>query len=173
MTLVAIVITFSASAQVYMGGNVGLSRVKSDGADAETQYSLLPEVGYNINTDWAIGVEFGWTKGSMNELYTNNMRTFEVAPYARYTIFHSRLVNAFIDGTISYGHVNGTADLYTVGLKPGVAVNLVKNLSFVAHIGFLGYKEVDYNDNIKAADTNVWGLNLDGNNIQFGILYNF
>lgn len=173
ITLAAIAIAVSTSAQVYVGGNVGLSRAKSDGADAKTQYSLLPEVGYNINNDWAIGTEFGWTKGSTNDLYTDEVRTFEIAPYARYTFFHSRLVNAFFDGTISYGHVNATADLYTLGLKPGIAVNLTRKLSFVAHIGFFGYKEIDYKDNIKAPDTNVWGVNLDGNNVKFGILYNF
>ena len=173
MTLVVIAIAVSASAQVYVGGNVGISRVKSDGADAETQYSLLPEIGYNINNYWAVGAEFGWTKGSTTDFYTNNIHTFEIAPYARYTFFHSKLINAFLDGAISYGHVNGTADVYSIGVKPGIIVNLTRKLSFVAHVGFLGYKKIDYKDNIKAADTNIWGLNLDGNNIQFGIFYNF
>ncbi len=48
MTLAAAIVTVSASAQVYMGGSVGISSVKLGDADAETTYKVLPEIGYNI-----------------------------------------------------------------------------------------------------------------------------
>ena len=60
---------------------------------------------------------------------------------------------------------------WSVGLKPGVAVNLNQKLSFVAHVGFAGWKSVKAegaND-----DSHVWGVDLDGNNVTFGVYYNF
>ena len=51
MTLAAAIIAVSASAQVYVGGNVGISSVKIAGGDSETAYKFLPEFGYNIDRD--------------------------------------------------------------------------------------------------------------------------
>lgn len=42
-------VSLAASAQVYVGGSVGIASSKTDGADAVTTYQFLPEVGYNIN----------------------------------------------------------------------------------------------------------------------------
>ena len=49
-------------------------------------------------------------------------------------------------------------------MKPGVAVNLNQKLSFVAHVGFAGWKSVKAegaND-----DSHVWGVDLDGNTLH-------
>ncbi|CCY64502.1 putative uncharacterized protein [Prevotella sp. CAG:1124] len=67
MTLVAAMFAVCASAQIYVGGNVGISSVDSDWSDdSETYYKLLPEVGYKFNDDWAAGVMFGWLKDKLN-----------------------------------------------------------------------------------------------------------
>ena len=60
---------------------------------------------------------------------------------------------------------------FGIGFKPGVAVNLNEKLSFVAHVGFLGYE----NEKVKGDDksTNSFGLDLSGNNLSFGVYYNF
>jgi hypothetical protein len=59
-----------------------------------------------------------------------------------------------------------------LGVKPGVAVNLNESISFVAHMGFLGYnsEKPDF-DGAKA--TNTVGLSLDGTDLSFGFYYNF
>ena len=58
MSVVAAMFAVCASAQVYVGGNVGIASVDAGGSDNETVYSLLPEVGYKFNDDWAAGVMF-------------------------------------------------------------------------------------------------------------------
>ena len=63
MTLVAAVIAVSASAQVYIGGNAGIASTKIGDQDSKTTYKVLPEIGYKINQDWAIGTVIGWGKG--------------------------------------------------------------------------------------------------------------
>ena len=172
MTLVAAMIAVCASAQVYVGGNVSISSVDSDWSDDnETYYKSLPEVGYHFNEDWAAGVMFGWARGSVNFLGNNvDARTFEINPYARYTFFHSKVVNLFCDGGFGYRHYNGTANEWSVGLKPGIEVKINK-FSLVAHVGFLGWDQTKFIDD--GPKTSEWGLNLDGNNISFGVYYNF
>ena len=54
-------------------------------------------------------------------------------------------------------------DVWEVGLKPGLKVNLSNHVAFVTKIGFFGYQRVD--------EANTWGVNLDGRNILFGINY--
>ena len=91
MTLAAAIIAVSASAQVYVGGNVGISSVKIAGGDSETAYKFLPEFGYNIDRDWAVGMVVGWGKGDpveIEEHLKNAAKTFEINPYVRYTALH-------------------------------------------------------------------------------------
>ena len=170
--------TLTVNAQVYVGGGVGLLTSSYDG-NSETYFSILPEIGYNINEDWAVGIAVGYgeAKSKVNVAgvkVTEKVKTFQIAPYARYTFAKFDKVNLFVDGTVGYSHVDyagAKTNSFALGLKPGVAVNLNDKLSFVAHVGFLGYQ----NDKVKGDDksTNTFGLNLDGSNLSFGVYYNF
>lgn len=174
MTLAAAVIAVSASAQVYLGGNFGIASTKIAGQDSKTTYKVLPEIGYKLNQDWAIGTVVGWGKGTPVEIEDADhaIGTFEVAPYVRYTALHTKMVDLFVDGGFSYKHYNGTGNEWTVGLKPGVALNFNKNVSLVAHVGFVGYK--NYKPSYDhAKSSNAWGVDLDGNNLTLGLLWNF
>ncbi|MDO4979887.1 MAG: outer membrane beta-barrel protein [Prevotellaceae bacterium] len=175
MTFVAAVMAVSASAQVYVGGNVGIASYDPgyEGSKSETVYSVLPEIGYSFDSDWAAGVAFGWSKGALrqNDLtFDDGMtHTFEVNPYVRYTAIKGKVVNFFIDGAFGYKHYNDMGNSWSLGLKPGVAVNVDK-FSFVAHVGFVGYE----NFKPKGGDAaSVWGVDFDGNNISLGVYYNF
>lgn len=170
MTLVAVMFAVCASAQVYVGGNVGITSVDGDFVDNETYYKLLPEVGYHFNDDWAAGVMFGWSKDIASTTSLNATQTFEINPYARYTFLHTKVVNLFCDGGFGYKHYNGTANEWSIGLKPGIEVKINK-FSLVAHVGFVGWEQVKVIDG--GPKTSAWGLNLDGNNITFGVYYNF
>ncbi len=168
MTLMAVVATVSMNAQVFVGGGLGVATASSDDTDVTT-FKFVPEVGYTFNDDWAAGIAFGWegsTKGGA--------KTFSINPYARYTMVKGKVVSVFVDGTVGYAHqYNAGLDKneFSVGLKPGVAVNLGSNLSFVTHIGFVGYQNVKNNVTDRKVDT--WGVEVDGRNIIFGLYYNF
>lgn len=178
MTLVAMMVAVCASAQVYVGGNLGVASVDNGGDDDETIYSVLPEIGYKLSDDWAVGASFGWSKAGLNissgELGTSysdiTTHTFEVNPYVRYTFLHGSLVNVFCDGAFGYKHYNGTANQYSLGLKPGVELKLDK-FSLVAHVGFLGWEQLKYENH--GGKATVWGMDFDGNNISLGVYYNF
>ena len=51
--------TMTANAQVYVGGGIGFASESYDG-DSETVWSIMPEIGYNLNEDWAVGVVVGY-----------------------------------------------------------------------------------------------------------------
>lgn len=178
MTLAVAFIAVAANAQVYLGGSVGVATSEVKGGDDVTTYQVLPEIGYKINRDWAIGTVLGWGKGTPVKIESESRNYVTFEPYVRYTFAHSKYVNAFIDGGFGYTHFNHahtpgskSVDAWTAGLKPGVSVNLSKKVSFVAHVGFLGWQSVKEDKADK--DAHVWGVSLDGNNVTFGVYYNF
>ena len=161
----------SVNAQVYVGGALGLQSVSHDG-ESVTTYAILPEVGYVLDDNWALGVSLGYSKGTSNDV---DVKVVTVNPYARYTFAKFDKVNLFVDG--GFGYSNADLDAYkvntwNVGLKPGVAVNLNEKVSFVAHLGFLGY-ESSKADNDGAKAYNTFGLGVDATTVNFGFYYNF
>ena len=146
-----------------------------------TKYLLSPEIGYNINQNWAIGTTAGWGKGNPVKIEDEPQKTqnyFTVEPYVRYTFVRSKYINAFVDGGFGYTHVNhahgaaASVNAWSVGVKPGISVNLSPKVSFVAHVGFAGWKSAKADvDGAKSSD--AWGVDLDGNNVTFGVYYNF
>ena len=171
MTLAAVCVAATMNAQGYIGGGIGLQSTSHDG-NTNTTIKLMPEVGYNLNDSWALGIALGYGEVKAGD---DKDKVFTVNPYARYTFAKFDKVNLFVDGVVDYTHTDFAGDknnTFAVGLKPGVAVNLNEKLSFVAHVGFLGYENSkdDY-DGAKAVNT--FGVALDGNDLSFGVYYNF
>jgi len=172
LTLVVATLSLTASAQVYVGGEVGFWRNYNSN---QTTFSLAPEVGYTLSEDWAIGLSLDY-----DYLYNagSKKNSFTVAPYARYTFAKFGPCNLFLDGGLGFatykykGASNSNTGWY-VGIKPGVAVNLTEKLSFVAHVGFLGYRDSDDDHPYRAFGSDGFGFNVDGNNLTFGLYYNF
>ena len=175
MTMVAAVIAVSASAQVYLGGSIGVGVSKVKNGEEKTTFKLLPEIGYGINGNWAVGTVIGWGKGnpvSLEDVSVNSDDTyFKLSPYVRYTFVHSKFVNVFVDGGVDYQHYKGGVNNLEVGLTPGVAVNLNRHFSFVTKVGFLGWKNTKNSD--LGLDTQAWGASFDNNHLTFGLYYNF
>lgn len=60
---------------------------------------------------------------------------------------------------------------WRIGVAPGVKVALAKNISFVAHMGFLGYRDAD--DSYCSYGEDGFGFQFSGNDLKFGLIYNF
>ena len=179
MMAVMAVAALSANAQVYVGGGVGVGTSSYDG-NSETYFKIIPEVGYKLNENWAVGMTIGYGetrakfKDEFGKKNTEKVKVFTVAPYARYNFAKFEKVNLFVDGTFAYQYENyaGTKiNTFGVGLKPGVAVNLNEKLSFVAHVGFLGYENSKVKGDSKS--TNSFGFDVSGEALSFGAYYNF
>ncbi len=168
---------------LYVGGQLGYWHDSDDDdVNASTNtLSILPEVGYNLNDNWAIGTTIGYSYKHVCGADLSSHH-FQLAPYARYTFFKSsnNLVNLFVDGGVGFGagwvsaagEESSTACTWNVGLKPGIAINLTEKFSVVAHVGMLGYQGAN-----NAAKTvgyhNQGGLLLDNNNLSLGFYFNF
>ena len=175
MIAAMMVAAVSANAQVYLGGSVGVATSSYDG-NSTTVWSILPEVGYNLNEKWALGMTIGYgeSRVKVKNAGTEKVKTFQVSPYDRYTFVKFDKINLFVDGTVGYQHENYAGvktNTFGLGFKPGIAVNLNDKLSFVAHAGFLGYE----NSKVKGDDksTNSFGFGINGNSLSFGVYYNF
>lgn len=173
LTLIAAVISLTASAQFYGGGEVGLWR----NYDAnETNFSLAPEIGYKLSDKWALGLQFEYAHMYEDGLKANGVA---IAPYLRYGFAKLGIVTFFVDGGFGFGTVkvkdyDDSANSWEIGFKPGLKVAVSKRLDFVAHMGFLGYR--DSNDT--AAGHNIFGddgvgFKLSSRDLSFGLLCNF
>lgn len=164
LTFAFAVCALAMNAQLYVGGEVGAWR---DWDHNNTTFYIQPEVGYNLNAQWAVGLELGY-----KNIYDDGakLNVFGLAPYARYTYAKFGNVNLFLDGGLAYYASDGAGDpkSFEIGLKPGVSVNLTDKLSFVGHVGFLGYRDSDF-----GFEDSGFGFDLDGQNVAFGLYLNF
>ena len=168
-------VAMSVNAQVYVGGSLGIdawSSQKNAGDRSETTFTILPEVGYNLNDEWVVGTVIGYVSDKWTGVNGISESAFTFNPYARYTYLKAGKVSLFVDGGVDFTTAS-KADWneLAIGLKPGLAVSLSDNISFVSHLGFIGYDVLnpDGDDN----NTSKFGLDLSGNNLTFGLYFNF
>ena len=168
-------VAMSVNAQVYVGGSLGInawSSQKNAGDRSETTFTILPEVGYNLNDEWAVGTVIGYVSDKWVGVNGISESAFTFNPYARYTYLKAGKVSLFVDGGVDFTTAS-KADWneLAIGLKPGLAVSLSDNISFVSHLGFIGYDVL----NPDGDDNNIskFGLDLSGNNLTFGLYFNF
>ncbi|MBQ8361063.1 MAG: porin family protein [Bacteroidaceae bacterium] len=172
LTLMVMVAAVAANAQVWVGGSLGFwSNGDAEGNDTKTQFTIAPEVGYDLSEDWsiAIGLGYGMQKPDQGE----DLTTLTVNPYARYNFVKAGALKLFLDGGFEVGSIDDGNDSYTawnVGIKPGVAYSLNEKFSLVAHFGFLGYQDCD--DEISEAVQKGFGFDF-SNNLTFGFYYAF
>lgn len=190
MIAVMAVAAVSANAQWYIGGSFGLNFTKATkDADSQTTLNIAPEVGYNINDNWAVGAQVGFgmvnnlldiSEGSANETGTS----FTITPYARYTFAKTGIASFFCDGYVSFSSQNyGYNDFYkttvkygksgsvfSVGIRPGISLKASDKVSLVAILGNLSYTK--NSDDVLGGGSN-FGINADNNDISLGVYYNF
>lgn len=173
LSVVVAALAVGANAQVWLGGEVGMWRNYQDN---KSHVTVQPEVGYNLSDKWAIATKIGYI---YNYNDGDKVNAFTVSPYARYTFAQLGPVNLFLDGGFGFatykvkpegGSTGDAQNAWEVGLKPGVAVNLTEKLSFVTHVGFLGWRDADEQ---QVFGENGLGFDFSGNTLTFGLYYNF
>lgn len=171
MTLVAVAMATTMNAQWYVGGTVGYNYTKDKNTDVKSNtFVITPELGYNLNEKWAVGMKIGYAYNKVDDAKSNE---FVVNPYARYTFVKLDKVNFFVDGGFEYNYVkveDDSANGFGISFKPGVAVNLNEKVSFVAHVGNFGWASAKAK-NAKSVQSVDLGLNLAS--VDFGLYYNF
>lgn len=182
LAVVAIASVFGASAgDGYVGGSLGYMH-KDQSGTTTNQFTILPELGYNINNQWAVGTTIGYDyKHWCGQ--SKSLHLFNFNPYARFTYFRTgnNLVQLFVDGGAgiglgSYDYGKGsdshTAVTWNIGFRPGVAFNVTKQFSIVAHLGFVGYQGAN-NAAYAGGEPRKGGISFDTNDLTLGFYYNF
>lgn len=145
---------FTVNAQIWLGGEIGVSTNKTtlgnDQMNSSSCIEIAPEVGYSLNERWAIALLIGYAHLNNHEVQLidittmGNCNQLSIKPFVRYTILHSDNVSLFIDGGIHYsalyksGYDSPLNDL-GIGIRPGVSLALGKTVSLVGHLGNIGY----------------------------------
>lgn len=189
LSLIVAVCSLAASAQAYVGGQVGLWR----NTDANhTSFNLAPELGYKLSNQWDLGLSIGFAHDYNKGLKLNG---FEVDPYVRYTVAKAGPVSFFLDGGFGFATAKAkkgdrksdSYNMWQIGIKPGVKVSLSKKVDFIASMGFLGYRDNDdvkvtgidaIDDIFEDASPSVYGekgfgFDFKTSNLKFGLIYNF
>ncbi|MBQ4278266.1 MAG: porin family protein [Bacteroidaceae bacterium] len=175
------VCTLSASAQTWIGGEVGFnsSTTKIGGVKTTaTTFTVAPEVGYTLNDKFDVAVKVAYGHASHNdEILGAQLGDFEranaieVNPYVRYTFARTGALSFFIDGGLTYAtaHVKGldeNANAFGVAFNPGLAYGLSDKVSLVAHIGDASYSHTKWG----AIKNDQFNLGLT-NAITFGVYF--
>lgn len=176
LTLLVAVSALVANAQTYVGGEVGLWR--NNNAHS-TDFVIQPEVGCQLSDRWSIGMNVGFAHSSKDD---NKVNGFIIAPYARYTYLKLGAVSLFLDGgfgfnTYRWKGYDESCNAWQVGVTPGISVRIAKNFNFIAHVGFLGYRDsdvlLDNGESLSAFGEDGFGFCLSSNDLRFGLYYDF
>ena len=184
LTALVAVASLSANAQVWVGGEVGYSHQRTTIDKVEigksNNFNLLPEVGYKLDDKMAVGIALGFNHSKQGDVKSTG---FSVAPYFRYTFVKWNNVGLFADAQFAYENlkdedvqggqkVENKTNTWSHGIKPGVSVDLTENVTFLAKVGWLGYRSSKPDgDGMKASSE--FGVDADLTNLSFSMLFNF
>lgn len=162
---------FTVNAQVYLGGSLGFWHTgdESDGY----AFSILPEVGYNFNSKWALGGKLGYIRSDKGQ--GNDLDIISFSPYTRFTYYEKGIVRLFVDGglgAVVYAYDGGASLGLEIGFKPGIAVKLSDRFSLISNMGFLGCR-YQYPTTTQIDNADGFGVDLSSANMTFGLLINF
>lgn len=174
MMAVMAVAAISASAQVYVGGNVnfGVSDVKVGDAESTstTAFSINPEIGYNFNETWAAGVAVGF--GTTKAGDAKAVNTVGVSPYVRCKFVQGAPVGVFADAFFAYENKScdgNSTNGWAVGLRPGLSVKVSDKVSLTATTTLFQYGQAG-KDPLKVKTTT---FQFAPSNVALGVYYNF
>ena len=162
LTLAFLLTTVVASAQIYVGGGIGLKYNKPNEGDATTSVCIKPEVGYQLNDKITVGAVLGadWVQDAST--------TIKVEPFVRYTFLRMGNFAVFADGAVGFGMIKpeegDNVTTWNVAVRPGVEYAINNKWSIAAHAGEIGYFDVDGENSI---DVNL------GNAVSIGVYYKF
>lgn len=176
LVLAAVVaLTLTAGAQeagrIWTGGSLGIKTSKISGGGKLTNFSIIPELGYNLSDCWGIGLKLGYRH---DESYVSQAKVksdgFTVNPFVRYSFLNGKTGGLFVDtgAGYSYGKEKGTGikkHEWEAGLHPGVRFNVSENVALTGRFGFLGYQYEKYGDR----KTSTFGFDFDLAQVQVGM----
>ncbi|MBB2150709.1 outer membrane beta-barrel protein [Pedobacter gandavensis] len=202
LSLVAVsAFTIAAQAQtekgkIIIGGNVAFDTKKSDaaGAKSNTNFQIVPSVGYFVSDNIAVGTGVGYgyskTNGTLTELGNKNT-SFVVNPFGRYYANLSESFKFFgqlsvpmafgkdkaVDADGHTGAKTGTTTEIGVALSPGFAFYPTKKIGIEFALNGLNYntlrKEDMNGDKVKGAGYDEFSFGANFFSPKLGVQFHF
>lgn len=120
-----------AKAQCFVGGSFGFtsSKLSGGGADQDgSSFKILPEIGYQMDEDMAIGLQIGYSHGyaafgslsvtdfkalvntaisTYADISEDNtkLNSFTFAPFIRYNLVKMGNAKLFVEGSVGYSNI--------------------------------------------------------------------
>ncbi len=108
--------------------------------DKTVKLDLCPEMGYQFNETWGIGLLLGYQHEK--EYNTNITSTsFKLSPFARWYYVHKGPFNLFLDGGVALDWDKTKRKGFEIGLRPGACIDLTEGLCLCLRMGFAGFRD--------------------------------
>lgn len=192
-------IAFTTQAQTekgkfIVGGNVSYNTLKTDadGAKASHDFSIVPNVGYFVSDNIAVGTGIGFqTSKASSESDFGKKNAFVIAPFGRHYVpvaekfkFFSQLsvpmafgTTKAIDGDLEVGDKTGSSTSIGVALSPGFAYYPSSKIGIefaLNGIAYNNYRVEDANGNdIKGAGTDSFSIGANFFAPKIGVQFYF
>lgn len=172
---------------MWVGGTVGLWSSKTTGSDGQLSFKVMPEFGYILSENTAVGVSLGGahTHGGDKLKFDgetlnakSSVNTYTISPFLRYTFLKGEMGSLFFDAGAAYNRskiTNGGAryEGLEVGFRPGVAVSVSSKIAIIGKFGFLGWQYDHAKIGGIKTHSNNFGFDFDMSNIQLGMNLRF
>ena len=191
MTLAFLAMATTMSAQVSIGGEIGLgtSHTKQTGS-SENTFLIRPEMEYGINEKISVGLALGYEhEGQTGGEHVN---TWSIQPFVRRTFLTAGAFSAFVDGALDFStshthQYKKNTNSMGAFIRPGICYSLTRHISleanlgdglYYSHVWNAGFEgETNADGTIKylpqdKQNTNKFGFKL-LSEICFGVSYDF
>lgn len=181
---------------VLIYGNVGLSVDKTDfdpgvaGTNSytvskNTMFMLNPGIGYQVNKNWTVGVNFGLNtyKAEDSSDYAYRTRSFEVGPFVRHTMclnktffLYNQVNLSYLNGrTLQEGFVDNenTYNGFGASWAPGLGVSVNNMIALNFQIGGMNFATRSWDIDASPATQRETSFNMTlGQQASIGISLN-
>lgn len=166
LTLALVAFGMTASAQWVIGGNVAFQHTNNHTNDyvtgtSSTDFSIMPKVGYWLNENMQIGMQFGYAMnynrnytGASDRYTSNKSHYLDFSPYFRYNVAQWKSFTVFCEAQLgvrlnlessTYNKVtNTTSDLgdnftqFGLAVVPGLNYSFTDKISMDIYVNLLG-----------------------------------
>lgn len=165
-----------ANGDVFISGSFGISSSKE--GDLKTNgFEIMPRVGFFVSENIAIGGQIGYESTKVdNGVADATTNALSIGAFGRYYMTPASDFSLFGQLGVNYRTAEDAAEVKTngfeVALAPGVSYFLSDNWAIEASIGVLGFSS-EKEDVDGAENRTTFGLGLDMEDINFGLIYKF
>jgi len=188
--VLALATTFGASAQLWIGGEVGFSSstAKTDDFKATAStFSIAPEIGYSINDNLGVGLTFAFgTEGQkIGDADRESASAFAIAPFVQYKAIEFGKFQLFARAAFQFESNTGAYELgeelddlwgddklkmsgFGVNIAPYMHYVINEKFNLVAKLNFLslGFASVTPKyDGEKGITISTFNFGVDANNV--------